>query len=97
VNDAAGESAIAGDGTEGRECAGRIVVGRNDAGRAQQAAGRFYRVELTTGQRTFWKSVEPADAAGIDAIGRVMMSADNKAYVYSYVRTLSDLYLVERG
>ena len=60
-----------------------------------EVPAQVYRVELTTGQRTFWKSVEPADAAGIDTIGRVMMSADNKAYVYSYVRTLSDLYLVE--
>jgi hypothetical protein len=24
-----------------------------------------------------------------------MMSADNKSYLYSYVRTLSDLYLVQ--
>jgi hypothetical protein len=37
----------------------------------------------------------PADAAGIDTIGRVIVSAENKAYVYSYVRRLSDLYLVE--
>jgi Tol biopolymer transport system component/predicted Ser/Thr protein kinase len=60
-----------------------------------EVPAQVYRVDLATGQRTFWKSVEPADAAGIDTIGRVMMSADNKAYVYSYVRTLSDLYLVE--
>ena len=53
------------------------------------------RVDLSTGQRTFWKSVEPLDSAGIDTIGRVLMSADNKSYVYSYVRTLSDLYLVQ--
>jgi len=39
--------------------------------------------------------VEPADSAGIDTIGRVTLSLDGKAYVYSYVRTLSDLYLVQ--
>jgi hypothetical protein len=37
----------------------------------------------------------PADAAGIDTISGVMMTPDGKAYVYSYVRTLCDLYLVE--
>jgi hypothetical protein len=39
--------------------------------------------------------MEPAGSADIDTIGRVMLSTDNKAYVYSYVRTLSDLYLVQ--
>jgi eukaryotic-like serine/threonine-protein kinase len=60
-----------------------------------EVPAQVYRVDLNTGQRTFWKSMEPADSAGIDTIGRVMLSADDKAYVYSYVRTLSDLYLVE--
>ena len=60
-----------------------------------EVPAQVYRVDLTTGQRTFWKSMEPADSAGIDTIGRVMLSADDKSYVYSYVRTLSDLYLVE--
>jgi eukaryotic-like serine/threonine-protein kinase len=60
-----------------------------------QVPAQVYRVDLTTGQRTLWKTMEPADAAGIDTIGRVMLSADSKSYVYSYVRTLSDLYLVQ--
>ena len=64
-----------------------------DGTRASSRAG-FSR---GCGHRTknSWKPVEPADSAGIDTIGRVMMSADNKAYVYCYVRTLSDLYLVQ--
>jgi Tol biopolymer transport system component/predicted Ser/Thr protein kinase len=60
-----------------------------------QIPAQVFRVDVATGQRTFWKSVEPADAAGIDTIGRVLMSADGKAYVYGYNRTLSDLYLVQ--
>jgi hypothetical protein len=56
---------------------------------------QVFRIDLATGKRTLWKSLEPADAAGIDTIGRVLLSADAKSYVYSYVRTLSDLYLVE--
>ena len=60
-----------------------------------QVPAQVFRVDLATGKRTLWKSLEPADSAGIDTIGRVMMSADNKSYVYSYVRTLSDLYLVQ--
>ena len=56
---------------------------------------RVSRVDIVTGKRTLWKTLEPADSAGIDTIGRVMLSRDNKSYVYSYVRTLSDLYMVE--
>jgi hypothetical protein len=51
-------------------------------------------MDLASGKRTLWKTMEPADAAGIDTIGRVLVSADGKSYVYGYNRTLSDLYLV---
>jgi hypothetical protein len=60
-----------------------------------QVPTQVFRIDLATGQRSLWKSLEPADAAGIDTIGRVLLSADTRSYVYSYVRTLSDLYLVE--
>ncbi len=36
-----------------------------------------------------------ADAAGIVTIRGITISADAKTYVYGYIRTLSDLYLVE--
>jgi len=60
-----------------------------------QVPAQVFRVDVASGQRSPWKMIEPADAAGIDTVGRVMMSTDEKAYVYSYVRTLSDLYLVQ--
>ena len=60
-----------------------------------QIPAQVFRVDIATGKRTLWKALEPADSAGIDTLGRVLLSADNKSYVYSYVRTLSDLYLVE--
>ena len=56
---------------------------------------RVTQVDVATGQRKPWKDLVPADAAGIDTISGIMMTPDAKAYVYSYVRTLSDLYLVE--
>ena len=60
-----------------------------------QVPAQVFELNLATGQRTLWKTLEPADAAGIDTIGRVMTSLDDKTYLYSYVRTLSDLYLVQ--
>jgi hypothetical protein len=53
------------------------------------------RIDLATGKRAVWKQLVPADAAGVDAIGGIGMTPDAKSYVYSYPRTLSDLYVVE--
>ncbi len=53
------------------------------------------QIDVASGQRRPWKDLDPADAAGIDTISGIMMTADSKAYVYGYVRTLCDLYLVE--
>jgi Tol biopolymer transport system component/ElaB/YqjD/DUF883 family membrane-anchored ribosome-binding protein len=53
------------------------------------------RVDLATGKRTEWKRIVPADAAGVDAMGGIRVTPDMKSYVYSYSRTLSDLYVVE--
>ncbi len=60
-----------------------------------QIPAQVFRIDVATGKRTLWRSFEPADSAGIDTIRGVLLSADNKAYVYGYTRTLSDLYLVQ--
>ena len=52
-------------------------------------------LELSTGKRTLWKQLEPADSAGIDTIRGITITPDAKAYIYGYIRTLSDLYVVE--
>jgi eukaryotic-like serine/threonine-protein kinase len=56
---------------------------------------RVVQVDLATGQRKPWKELYPADAAGIDTISGILMTTDAKSYVYAYIRTLCDLYLVE--
>jgi len=56
---------------------------------------KVFEVELATGRRKLWKELVPADAAGIDTIRGITLTPDAKAYVYGYIRTLSDLYLVE--
>jgi hypothetical protein len=37
----------------------------------------------------------PSDPAGVTAVLNVRMTADGKAYAYSFDRELSDLFLVE--
>ncbi len=56
---------------------------------------RVFELELATGKRKLWKELVPADAAGIDTIRNITITPDAKACVYGYIRTLSDLYVVE--
>ena len=56
-------------------------------------------VEITTGERTPWHTIRPADPTGINDIvpGYVMtvyITPDGQTYAYSYRRVLSDLYVV---
>ncbi len=93
------------DGGEARPVSGvetnEVPIGWSSDGRSifvlryGELPARVTQVDVATGQRKLWKDLVPADAAGIDTVSGVMMTADAKAYVYSYVRTLSDLYLVE--
>jgi Tol biopolymer transport system component len=53
-----------------------------------------YRVDIKTGQRQLWRSLTPADPGGASDVGPIP-APDGASYIYSYSRTLSDLYLVE--
>jgi eukaryotic-like serine/threonine-protein kinase len=56
---------------------------------------KVYQLDLTTGKRSLWRSLAPADPAGVSQIGPIVMTPDGSSYIYGYHRTLSDLYLVE--
>jgi len=68
-----------------------LYIYRPDAG----APTKVYLVDATSGQRTLWKEILPADPAGTYGIGGLAVNPDGKSYVYTLARTLSDLYLVE--
>jgi hypothetical protein len=53
------------------------------------------QVDLASGKRTLWKQFTPADPAGVDSLANFIITPDGKSYVYSFSRTLSDLYLVD--
>jgi serine/threonine protein kinase/WD40 repeat protein len=53
------------------------------------------RIDSVTGKRTLWKQISPADPAGVDAVQGIAITPDEKSFIYSYRRRLSDLYLVE--
>jgi len=54
-----------------------------------------WRLDLQTGARTPWKTVSPADVAGVTGVSCPRLAADEQHYVFGYVRDLSDLFLVE--
>lgn len=60
---------------------------------------RIYRIDLATGHREIWKELIPADPAGVievsDNVGRVLVTPDGEEYVYSYVRWLGEIELLE--
>ena len=53
------------------------------------------RVNTGTGDRELWKTIQPADPAGIDAVFRILITPDGKSYCHDYVRLLSELSVVE--
>jgi Tol biopolymer transport system component len=55
---------------------------------------RVWRVDVASGAKTLWRTIVPADAAGVRTISPVLTAANGAAYVYGYVRVLSTLYLV---
>jgi DNA-binding winged helix-turn-helix (wHTH) protein/Tol biopolymer transport system component len=56
---------------------------------------RLYRLNILTGERQFFREFHPIDTTGLCHMTHVLLSGDGRAYVYSYTRMLSDLYLVK--
>ena len=61
----------------------------------QEVPLKVFRFDLTTGQKQLWKELAPAERAGVYNIGLLSVTPDARWYAYSYVRDLSDLYMVE--
>ena len=53
------------------------------------------RIDVKTGRREAWKTIQPADPVGVDFITRILVTPDGNAYCHDYVRILSELLIVE--
>ncbi|HKD16402.1 MAG TPA: hypothetical protein VKG23_00945, partial [Thermoanaerobaculia bacterium] len=56
---------------------------------------QIHLVNLETGQRTLWKTLDAPDPAGILRMSPYFIAEDGQSYVYSYRREVGDLFLVE--
>jgi hypothetical protein len=57
--------------------------------------GQIDKVDTVTGVRSPWKSIQPTDLVGLEGINQVVITPDGNAYCYGYVRSLSDLFVIE--
>jgi hypothetical protein len=55
---------------------------------------RISRVDVATGTRTPWKTLLPSDSAGVTTVRFVRIRNDGRSYAYSYVRRLSQLFVI---
>lgn len=56
---------------------------------------RVYRYDVAADRKEPWKDLMPTDAAGLNSISRVAVTADGKTYAYSYRRVLAHLQVVD--
>ena len=63
--------------------------------RGNGAQSSVERLDIATGQRQLWKRLAPPDPVGVYGVPRALLSADGLSYLYTYVRLLDALYLVD--
>jgi hypothetical protein len=61
---------------------------------SREARDTVFLVDPVSGQRSRWRRILPADAAGIMDTGSLVVTPDGRSYAYWWHRALSDLYLV---
>jgi Tol biopolymer transport system component len=93
------------DGGEPRPVPGALATDRpaawTDGGRSLlvrargELPSRVFLLDLQTGRRELWKTLMPADPAGVLEILGVVATPDRQFYAYTYMRALTELYVVE--
>jgi hypothetical protein len=56
---------------------------------------QVYSIDLASGRRQLWRELAPEDRAGVPALTRICLTPDAKSYAFGYLRTLSELYVVD--
>ena len=77
-----------------------VVVWGSDGGsiyvyRRFETPARVFKIDVATAKRALWKTIAPADRAGLVGIDNFVMTPDGRSYAYSYERILTSLELAE--
>jgi hypothetical protein len=54
-----------------------------------------YLVDCSSGARSLWRTLSPADPAGVPGLSDVFLTRDGSAYAYHFARLLDDLHVVD--
>jgi Tol biopolymer transport system component len=63
--------------------------------RSGELPARISSIRVSDGRLTLWREIAPVDLMGVDSVTGVIVCADGESLVYSYRRTLSELFLVD--
>jgi len=79
---------------------GEEIIGFDDKGQSLNIRSgdldmRIERLDLVSGKRTLIREVTPADPTGVARIATLQMTPDGRSYCYSFMRSLSRLYMVD--
>ncbi|HEX7418701.1 MAG TPA: hypothetical protein VF505_02375, partial [Thermoanaerobaculia bacterium] len=61
--------------------------------RRGEIPARIYRANVSTGKKTLWREITPAETTGLESILRIQITPDERAWAYSSVLRLSTLYV----
>ena len=56
---------------------------------------KVYRIDVATGHSKLWTEVGPTNLTGVQNIFRLFYTPDERSYVYSFDRTMAQLYLAD--
>jgi len=56
---------------------------------------RIVRFDVAHSSIRPWKELAPSDRTGLDYLMNAVVTPDGKSYAYSWLRDLSELYVVE--
>lgn len=69
--------------------------GKSLLAQLNSVSAKLLRVDLETGRYKPWKEIAPLDATGVSAIWPGALSEDERTFVYSFQRDLSELFVVD--
>lgn len=62
---------------------------------ARGVPARVFLLDPATGRKELWKEFLPSDSAGVAPFTGIRVTADGKAWAYSFLRVLGELFVVE--
>jgi Tol biopolymer transport system component len=84
----------------GADVGERPIVWSADGGsiyvyQRREPTARVFKIDVATGTRELWKTIAPADRAGLIGIDNIFVTPDARGYACSYERILTSLELAE--